>query len=160
MICQAHKWRYQKNNNSQKCVTVHVTLVNSFIQPHLSAPNPPKVMLSTSAVLHLQPPVQLHRTFFWNFLCPKHNTSLFTVQLVLKDKIQTTRGNQINAFLGFYAVQNGSTLPTFQDNLLVPSSMVEQSFFLDPVAVPKCQQECTVRHCEKSHKTAELITSW
>jgi len=25
----------------------------SLIQPHLSAPNPPKVMLSTSAVLHL-----------------------------------------------------------------------------------------------------------
>jgi len=34
-------------------MTVHITLVYSLIQPHLSAPNPPKVMLSTSAVLHL-----------------------------------------------------------------------------------------------------------
>jgi hypothetical protein len=52
-ICEDHKWRYQKNKKILKCMTVHVMLVYSLIQPHLSAPNPPKVMLSMSAVLHL-----------------------------------------------------------------------------------------------------------
>jgi len=32
---------------------------------------------------------------------------------------------QICALLGFYAARNGSFLPTFRDNLLVPSSRVK-----------------------------------
>ena len=43
----------RKTKKIRKCMTVHVTLVYSLTQPHLSAPNPPKVMLSKSAVLHL-----------------------------------------------------------------------------------------------------------
>jgi hypothetical protein len=32
--------------------------------------------------------------------------------------------NEICALLGFYAAQNGSLLPTFRDNLSVPSARV------------------------------------
>jgi len=34
--------------------------------------------------------------------------------------------NEICALLGFYAAQSGSFLPTFQNNILVPSSKVKQ----------------------------------
>jgi hypothetical protein len=35
--------------------------------------------------------------------------------------------NEIRALSGFYAVQNDSFLPTFQDNLSVPSSRLKKS---------------------------------
>jgi hypothetical protein len=35
--------------------------------------------------------------------------------------------NEICALLGFYTAENGSSLPPFQNNILVPSSKVQQS---------------------------------
>jgi len=40
------------------------------------------------------------------------------------------RANEIGAFLGFCASQNGNLLPTFRDNLSVPSSRVKQLYYL------------------------------
>jgi hypothetical protein len=35
--------------------------------------------------------------------------------------------DEIGALLGYYAASSGNTLPTFQDNLSVPSSRVKKS---------------------------------
>jgi len=40
--------------------------------------------------------------------------------------------DKICALLGYYAAYSGNSLPTFQDNLLVPSSKVKISKLLDP----------------------------
>jgi hypothetical protein len=64
-------------------MTVHKLVAYLLILPYLSAPNPPKVILRVRATLQLHPPLQLQGTFLRNVLCPKHNISLFTVQLVL-----------------------------------------------------------------------------
>ena len=56
--------------------------------------------------------------------------------------------NQICSRLGFYATYNGSFIPTFRDSLSVPSSRVQQSFFLDCLTfVPKRRYETTILRC-------------
>lgn len=50
---------------------------------HLSAPKPPRVMLSAKAVVHLIPLVQLQSSLFRNCLRPKHRTESATEQLVV-----------------------------------------------------------------------------
>ena len=40
---------------------------------------------------------------------------------------QTSAANEICPFLGFYAAQNGNSLPTFRDNVPVSSSRVKHS---------------------------------
>jgi hypothetical protein len=53
-----------------------------------------------------------------------------------------------SALLGYYAESSGNFLPTFRDNLSVPSSTV---------SVPKRRQEITATRCIITKKRAVLI---
>lgn len=64
-------------NISQKLTIVTIC-------PHLSAPNPPNVMLRKSAVDQRCPPVQLQGILRANVLLPRQRTSSWTVQFVLE----------------------------------------------------------------------------
>ena len=64
--------------------TFRPNFVQGCIETYLSAPNPPNVMLSARAVVHLIPAVQLHLSRLENTLRPRHSVSpSFIVQLAV-----------------------------------------------------------------------------
>jgi len=65
------------------------------------------------------------------------------------------------ALLGYYTTSIGASLPTFRDNLSVPSSRVKKLFLtfedVTEMFVPKCRQGSTNTRCAITQKSAVLI---
>jgi hypothetical protein len=59
--------------------------------------------------------------FLWNY---SNIIRFFYIKLQTRNK----RYNEICTLLGYYVLSCGNCLPTFRDNLLVPSSWVKVSF--------------------------------
>jgi hypothetical protein len=73
--------------------------------------------------------------------------------------------NAICAILGFYAAWNGSFLPTFRDNISVPSSRVKHSAWplkMWPTGFPETtvrNYNSKLRSIPKKHRSQVLLTS-
>ena len=64
--------------------------------------------------------------------------------------------NQIFALLGFYEAYSGNSIPTFRDNLSVPSSRVKQSKKMGLIGCPETLVTTDLR-CITSQKSEDLI---
>ena len=54
-----------------------------------------------------------------------------------RKELETLKGNrilEICALLGYYSADNGNSLPTFGENLLVPTSKVSKSKMISEIA--------------------------
>jgi len=69
--------------------------------------------------------------------------------------------DEICVFLGYYAGSSGNSLPTFQDNLLVPSSRPKNLSWMEPIVCPEMSVRnylCSVCNSAEEH-TSHLCIS-
>jgi hypothetical protein len=71
--------------------------------------------------------------------------------------------DEICALLGYYAASNDNLLPTFRDNVSVPSSRIKKSYWISwplkmvPIRYPETSVKNTIWRCIIPQKSADLI---